>query len=97
MVKFKDFSRPLSVFQVLFEANLVFKDFSRQSCIFKYFSSLCQPCETQHSWVKVQNSLNPELFENQILKLAVCLQISTILKFNGQLSLDKLKINQRSY
>ena len=25
MVKFKDFSRPLSVFQVLFKANLIFK------------------------------------------------------------------------
>ena len=42
MVKFKDFSKPLSVFQVLFKANLIFKDFSRQSCIFKYFSSLCE-------------------------------------------------------
>ena len=44
MVKFKDFSRPLSVIPVLFKANLIFKDFSRQSCIFKYFSSLCEPC-----------------------------------------------------
>ena len=44
MVKFKDFSRPFSVFQVLFKANLIFKDFSRQSCIFKYFSNLCEPC-----------------------------------------------------
>ena len=43
MVKIKDFSRPLSVFQVLFKANLIFKDFSRQSCIFKCFSSLCEP------------------------------------------------------
>ena len=43
MVKFKDFLRPLSVFQVLFKANLIFKDFSRQSCIFKYFSSMCEP------------------------------------------------------
>ena len=42
MVKFKDFSRLLSVFQVPFKANLIFKDFSRQSCLFKYFSSLCQ-------------------------------------------------------
>ena len=41
--KIKDFSRPLSVFQVLFKANLIFKDFSRQSCIFKYFWSLCEP------------------------------------------------------
>ena len=44
MVKFKYFSRPLNVFQVLFMANFIFKDFSRQSCIFKYFSSLCEPC-----------------------------------------------------
>ena len=45
MVKFKDFSRSLSVFQVLFKADFIFKDFSRQSCIFKYFSSLCEPCD----------------------------------------------------
>ena len=44
MVKFKDFSRPLSIFEVLFKANFIFKDFSRQYCIFKYFSSLCEPC-----------------------------------------------------
>ena len=44
MVKFKDFSRPLSVFPILFKANLIFKDISRLSCIFKYFSSLCVPC-----------------------------------------------------
>ena len=30
-------------FQVLFKANIIFKDFSRQSCIFKYCSSLCEP------------------------------------------------------
>ena len=47
LLKFKDFSRPLSVFHVLFKANLIFKDFSRQSCIFKYFSSLCEP------WYKI--------------------------------------------
>ena len=47
MVKFKDFSRPLSVFQVLFKANFIFKDFTRQACIFKYFSSLCEPCKGQ--------------------------------------------------
>ena len=41
MVKFKDFSRPLSVFQV---QNLIFKEFSKQSCIFKYFSILREPC-----------------------------------------------------
>ena len=40
MVKIKNFSRPLSVFQVLFKANFIFQGLSRQSCIFKYFSSL---------------------------------------------------------
>ena len=37
MVKFKDFSRPLSVFHVLFKANFIFKDFSRwyEPCIIK--------------------------------------------------------------
>ena len=44
MVKFKDLSRPLSVFQVLFKADLIFKDFSRKPSKFKYFSSLCEPC-----------------------------------------------------
>ena len=29
--------------QELFKANLIFKVFSRQSSIFKYFSSLCEP------------------------------------------------------
>ena len=36
--------KALSYFPVLFKADLIFKDFSRQSCIFKYFSSLCEPC-----------------------------------------------------
>ena len=43
MVKFKDFSMPLNVFQELFNANFIFKYFSRQSCVFKYFSSMCKP------------------------------------------------------
>ena len=51
MVKFKNFSRPLSVFPVLFKANLIFKDFSRQFCIFKYFSSLCEPCQIQNGFI----------------------------------------------
>ena len=44
MVKFKDFSRPLCDFSVLFKADLFFKDFSRKPSKFKYFSSLCEPC-----------------------------------------------------
>ena len=43
IVKFKDFSRHYSAFPVLFKANLIFKDFSRKPCIFKYFSSLSEP------------------------------------------------------
>ena len=43
MVKLEDFSRPLSVFYVLFKANFIFNDFSRQSCILKYFSSRANP------------------------------------------------------
>ena len=42
--KIQGLFKAFECFQVLFEANLIFKDFSRQSCIFKYFSSLCEPC-----------------------------------------------------
>ena len=42
--EFKDFSRPLSDFPVLFKADLIFKDFSIKFSKFKYFSSLCEPC-----------------------------------------------------
>ena len=31
-------------FSSTFEGNFIFKDFSRQTCIFRYFSSLCEPC-----------------------------------------------------
>ena len=41
--EFKDFSRHLSDFLVLFKAYLIFKDFSRKPFEFKYFSSLCAP------------------------------------------------------
>ena len=41
--EFKDFSRLLSDFPVLFEADLIFKDFSRKHSKFKYFSSLYEP------------------------------------------------------
>ena len=43
MEEFKDFSRLLSNFPVLFKADLFFKDFSRKPSKFKYFSSLCEP------------------------------------------------------
>ena len=44
--EFKDFSRPLNDFPVLFKAYLIFKDFSRKPSKFKYFSSLCETCNT---------------------------------------------------
>ena len=59
MVKFKDFSRPSSVFQVLFKAKFIFKDFSRQSCIFKDFSSLKQ----NNNRVIGESSKQSELFQ----------------------------------
>ena len=42
MVRFKDFSRLLSVFQVLFKAKLIFKDFSKTVL---YIQVLLKPCE----------------------------------------------------
>ena len=44
IVEFKAFSRPLSDFPVLFEADLNLKDFLSKPYKFKYFSSLCEPC-----------------------------------------------------
>ena len=69
MVKFKEFSRPLSVFQVLFKANFIFKDFSRQSCIFKYFSSLCEPC----TWADPEGGDRTPLGKSQF----ICFFINT--------------------
>ena len=40
MVKFKDFSKPLSVFKVLFKANFIFKDFKDSHV----YSSTFQAC-----------------------------------------------------
>ena len=41
IVEFKDFSRLLSDFPVLFKAELISMDFSREPSKFKYFSSQC--------------------------------------------------------
>ena len=41
IVEFKDFTRLMSDFPVLFMADSIFKDFSRKPSKFKYFSSLC--------------------------------------------------------
>ena len=42
--KIQGIFKAFKCFQILFKTNFIFKDFSRQSCIFKYFSSLCEPC-----------------------------------------------------
>ena len=43
IVEFKDFSRLLSDFPVLFKADLIFKDFSRKPSEFKYFQACVNP------------------------------------------------------
>ena len=43
--EFKDFSRHLSDFPLLFKTSFIFKDFSRKPSKFKYFLSLCEPCD----------------------------------------------------
>ena len=59
-------------FQVLFKANLIFKDFSRQTCIFKYFSSLCKPCIRVCTvcLLKPNQCLEKEL--QYLLKIIIC-------------------------
>ena len=42
--KIQGLFKAFECFSSTFRANLIFKDFSRQSCIFKCFSSLCEPC-----------------------------------------------------
>ena len=44
IVEFKDLSRLLGDFPVLFMTNLISKDFSRKSSKFKYITRLCEPC-----------------------------------------------------
>ena len=48
-MEFKDFSRFLSDYPVLFKTDLTFKDFSRKPSKFKYFSSLREPCRSLYS------------------------------------------------
>ena len=50
IIEFKDFSRLLSDFPVLFKADLIFKDFSRNPSKFKYFSSLWETCDVLTFW-----------------------------------------------
>ena len=43
MVKFKDFSRPSSVFQVLFKANLIFRTFQDSPVHSNTFQAFANP------------------------------------------------------
>ena len=43
MVEFREISRLLSDFPLLFKVDLIFKDFSRKPSKLKYFSSVCEP------------------------------------------------------
>ena len=70
-VKFKCFSRSMVSFQGLFKTNFVFKDFSRLPFIFKYFSSLCEPCYSTSIVMVIsfalmhdrEKDINPTLFQ----------------------------------
>ena len=56
--RIQKFSRPLSVFPVLFKADLIFKDFSSKPSKFKCFSSLCEPCALEHKVWKKKLDIN---------------------------------------
>ena len=51
----------------------------------------------KETWVKVQNFPNPKLKKFDSKNLQHAYKILTISVLIGQLSLDELKINQRSY
>ena len=71
MEKFNDFSRPLSVFQVLFKANLIFMDFARhpvysstfQACanpvLPNFYPSHMTPVTMMHFQAEVENCVAP--------------------------------------
>ena len=57
MVKFKDFSRPLSAFKVFFKANLIFRTF--QDC--PVYSSTFQACANPVTVSKDNGAVNSGL------------------------------------
>ena len=56
--EFKDISRPMCNFQVLFKAYFIFKDFSRKLSKFKYFSSLWEPWDLPQKGHKLMKAWN---------------------------------------
>ena len=73
IVEFKDFSRLLGDFPVLFKADLIFKDFSRKPSKFKYFSSLCEPC---NCWEK-HPTVNSDFFARVLFSRKRFVKINT--------------------
>ena len=53
-----DFSRPYGDFQVLFKEDLIIKDFSRQTSLSKFFSSLCEPCHGCDGSIQLYGYIN---------------------------------------
>ena len=49
------------------------------------------------AWKKIRNFPNPELLKSNLKTQAVFLHLSTISSLDGQLSLDKQKLKQKSY
>ena len=70
IVEFKDFSRLLSDFPVLFKEYFICKNFSRKPSKFKYFSSLCEPCETERQGKT--NTVLLVFIETVLLRITIC-------------------------
>ena len=51
--KIQELFKAFECFSSTFQGKFIFKDFSRQSCIFKYFSSLCEP------WIAIRGNSGP--------------------------------------
>ena len=54
MVKFKDFSRPLSVFQVLFKANLILRTFQDSPVYSSTFQACANPAVYSANALRMQ-------------------------------------------
>ena len=61
MVKFKDFSRPLSVFKVLFKENFIFKDFQDSPVYSSSFQACANPGEELLVLFRLENGTS-EIF-----------------------------------
>ena len=55
--RIQGFFKALSDFPVLFKADIIFMDFSSQPSKFKYFSSLCEPWNTNKIYIRIPQSM----------------------------------------